>query len=329
MVEWLNQRIFCNCAKCKGAIVRIRRVTRQHQDNHGLWEAPSRRDSLDEDEDIEEAVRRTAVQTMPHYSVMSGRQRRQAKVHQERGHGSQAEVEDNPSESNEAHEDHMEDEHMEEIMRDFFETHVPIGDEGNTEGDEPHRPLYDAAKVPLYEGSQYSILRACLEILNLQTIYGWSNASVTSLLKDRSKCEETPTWNYGHRLYKDLVVFHPDINDPRRWYVIQVSPRGRAIYQEQDVDRMEEVGVDDDVNVEVEAAQYEQSDTIRAIGKNMVDEELNDIVEDDPLEDDNIHIDDDGDDSSVAINLFVDLASLGLDLDQDTCRDLCDDSREL
>ena len=57
-----------------------------------------------------------------------------------------------------------------------------------------------------------------------------------------------------------------------------------------------------------------------------MDEEINNIVGDDPLEDDNI---DDGDDSSVGINLFVDLASMGLEIDQDTCRDLCDDSQEL
>ncbi len=129
-------------------------------------------------------------------------------------------------------------------------------------------------------------------------------------------------------IYFAKVVFHPDINDPRWWYVIQVSPRGRAIYQEQDVDRMEEVGVDDDANEEVEAVQHEESDTesLSAIEENMMDEEINNIVGDDPLEDDNI---DDGDDSSVGINLFVDLASMGLEIDQDTCRDLCDDSREL
>ena len=183
MPEWLNQRIFCSCAKCKGAIVCIRRITRQHITDHGLWETPYRRDSsADEDEDIEEAVRRTGVQTMPHYSVMSGCQRRQARVQQERlfGHGSQAQDDDvGSSEYNEAHQV----DHMDEMMRDFFETDVPIGDESNIKGDEPHRSLLDAAKVPLYEGSQYSILRATLEILNLQTIYGWSSASVTSLLK--------------------------------------------------------------------------------------------------------------------------------------------------
>lgn len=106
--------------------------------------------------------------------------------------------------------------------------------------------------------------------------------------------------------------------------MIQVSPRGKAIYQDQDVDNMEEVGVEDDVNVEVEG----DIDTISAIEENMVDEEFNDIEGDHPLEDDNIHIDDDGD-SSVGINLFVDLASMDLEIDQDTCRDLCDDSQEL
>ena len=52
--------------------------------------------------------------------------------------------------------------------------------------------------------------------------------------------------------------------------MIQVSSRGRAIYQEQDVDHMEEVGVDDDANVEVDAMQHEESDTesISAIGEN-------------------------------------------------------------
>ena len=163
----------------------MRRVTRQHQDDHGLWETSSHRNSSDEDEDIEEVVCRTAVQTMPHYSMMGGRQRRQARIHQESlfGHGNHLEDEEVPSGPNETNDDIMEDEHMEEMMRDLFETHVPSGDEGNSEKDEPHQPLLDAARMPLYEGSQYSILRACLEILNLQTIYGWSNASVTSLLK--------------------------------------------------------------------------------------------------------------------------------------------------
>ena len=40
-----------------------------------------------------------------------------------------------------------------------------------------------AAREPLYSGASFSVLRASLEILNLQTSYGWSNTSVDSLLR--------------------------------------------------------------------------------------------------------------------------------------------------
>lgn len=169
----------------------MRRITRQHIEDYGVWQGASRHDSSDDDndedsnEDIDEEVRRNALETMPHYSVVGGRQRKAARIHQEelqshvaqhptfdeREHESSEDVEDN----------NMEDEHMKEMINDFFGAHVPDrNSEEINEGDET--PLQDAAKTPLYEGSQYSILRACLELLNLQTMYGWSNASVTSLL---------------------------------------------------------------------------------------------------------------------------------------------------
>ena len=43
--------------------------------------------------------------------------------------------------------------------------------------------LLDAACKPLYAGSTYSILRASLELLNLQAMFGWSSASVDALLR--------------------------------------------------------------------------------------------------------------------------------------------------
>ena len=61
------------------------------------------------------------------------------------------------------------------------------------------------------------------------------------------------------------VVFHPDINDARWWYVIQVFPRGKTIYQEQDVDPMVEVGVEDDaVTMEEEEAEAQDDGPIDA-----------------------------------------------------------------
>lgn len=43
--------------------------------------------------------------------------------------------------------------------------------------------LLGAARAPLFDGSAYSTLRASLEILNLQAMFGWSSSSVDALLR--------------------------------------------------------------------------------------------------------------------------------------------------
>ena len=43
--------------------------------------------------------------------------------------------------------------------------------------------LLEKANTALYEGCTYSTLRACLEILNLQAMFGWSSTSVDALLR--------------------------------------------------------------------------------------------------------------------------------------------------
>ena len=115
---------------------------------------------------------------MPHYSIVGGRQRIGERVHQEslQSHrGSAKDVpEDNENEDILEEGVHIVDEDMNEMMYNFFE-------EENNEG--ANTPLRKAAKKPLYDGSKYSLLRTCLELLNLQTVYGWSNTSVTSLMK--------------------------------------------------------------------------------------------------------------------------------------------------
>lgn len=37
------------------------------------------------------------------------------------------------------------------------------------------------AHLPLYVGARISVLRTCLSILNLQSIFGWSDTSVSKL----------------------------------------------------------------------------------------------------------------------------------------------------
>ena len=51
------------------------------------------------------------------------------------------------------------------------------------EQDETEERLRKLASTPIFTGSRASILRACLSILNLQSTYGWSDKSVSTLLQ--------------------------------------------------------------------------------------------------------------------------------------------------
>ena len=118
---------------------------------------------------------------MPHYSVVGGRKRQEEIIHQERlqahfeGTGISNLQSIDTSTSIVMEEQVIRDEPIEEMLADFQDT-IHFSKEFET-------PIHEAARTPLYDGGSYSILRTCLELLNLQAIYGWSNASVTSLLK--------------------------------------------------------------------------------------------------------------------------------------------------
>lgn len=67
---------------------------------------------------------------------------------------------------------------MDDMMDAFFAN--PPEAAAFTREEEAMRGL---ASTPLYEGAEMSKLRACLLLLNLQTKYGWSDASVTELFR--------------------------------------------------------------------------------------------------------------------------------------------------
>ena len=54
---------------------------------------------------------------------------------------------------------------------------------GMDDNDMEQEHLYNTSSTPVFEGCTFSILRASLELLNIQTVYGWSNASLDALLK--------------------------------------------------------------------------------------------------------------------------------------------------
>lgn len=63
------------------------------------------------------------------------------------------------------------------------------------------------ASTPLYEGATMSKLRACLSLLDLQATYGWSDASVSSLMKLLQKMLPNPnTMSNSRRDAKQMLA---------------------------------------------------------------------------------------------------------------------------
>ena len=81
---WLKEKILCMCTKCKGAIVQLWHIVMAHCADFGIWQSDSFIDSSDDDEDITSKIQRTAIESMPHYSMVSGQRRQDERIHQER-----------------------------------------------------------------------------------------------------------------------------------------------------------------------------------------------------------------------------------------------------
>ncbi|KAI5083669.1 hypothetical protein GOP47_0003412 [Adiantum capillus-veneris] len=78
-----------------------------------------------------------------------------------------------------------EDDGMEEILDAFFQTSEENANEAAPEAVRlsPEDMLRKLARQPIYEGAKISTLRTCLAFLNLQSVYGSSDASVTALFR--------------------------------------------------------------------------------------------------------------------------------------------------
>lgn len=101
----------------------------------------------------------------------------------------------------------------------------------------------------------------------------------------------------------------------RHWYVIPVTPRSRSIFEDTNV----EFVVDPIIpctNQEDEVDEVEVDEIVPSPSTNHSGDEDIDEGDDDSMED----ISDE-----ESINLFVDLAAIGLDMDSSACRDLLAD----
>lgn len=91
-----------------------------------------------------------------------------------------------------------EEEQMDEMLNAFYDMDPIIEPQGvvnehKAEGTQARRSqthlepeeevMRKLARLPLYNGAKISVLRASLAMLNLQSIFGWSDASVSELFK--------------------------------------------------------------------------------------------------------------------------------------------------
>ena len=85
---------------------------------------------------------------------------------------------------------------MEEMLDAFYELDPMVQQEGGVgehqgvdaipryseqEFGQEEDEIRKLARLPLYNGAKISVLRASLAMLNLQSIFGWSDASVSEL----------------------------------------------------------------------------------------------------------------------------------------------------
>ena len=197
--RWLAEHLPCPCVKCKKAITRLRRICLVHVEDWGLWE-DLRKHARQESSD---PCVWASFDISPHWSVIGGSAevKTAERLRQESGVGTIG-VSQEAGTSQEYHvvyppEHHvpspphveMEDTIMHEMVEDLLLRKAQQDDvcdddcacEAAAQRDE--KGLLDAARKPLYAGSTYSVLRASLELLILQAMFGWSSASVDTLLR--------------------------------------------------------------------------------------------------------------------------------------------------
>ena len=174
----LSSRVLCPCNRCKKMVLRTRHIAAEHVETWGEWNDNiifEQMQSFARNEPIDISQIRPSFPPRSHmYHAGSSLGR----------HTFMAEGGDNSTSNNEMHS--IEDEDMVELIDALCDdVNEDISEESNADiqrDDQTADALQKLAHNPLFESSRSSILHVCLSILNLQSIYGWSDASVNALL---------------------------------------------------------------------------------------------------------------------------------------------------
>ena len=194
--QWESERLPCPCERCKKAIARLRRVCLEHVEKWGLWDDQLKRARVETSDPHILAQ----IDVAPHWRVVGGHGRRRVeeRMRQEAVMGTSTLPSVGPSWEGAHSATHgasssapphraVEDDIIHSMVEDLLAREATFECEDDcacvdaAQEEEDH--LHQAASTPLYDGCSYSILRASLELLNLQAMFGWSSASVDALLR--------------------------------------------------------------------------------------------------------------------------------------------------
>ena len=162
-----EEKMLCPCNRCKYQVARLRRICDDHSRKWGIFS----REILDRvlgSSSIDPTVNPLDIQpergTRPSVPLTSQVHEQQVKENLET-----------------FYEQSMDD--MLDALHDT-DTHNDREDSPrHTENiSNEQKEMRRLAHLPLYSGAKVSVLRASLSILNLQSIYGWSDTSVSKLL---------------------------------------------------------------------------------------------------------------------------------------------------
>lgn len=179
----LEERMPCPCMRCKHQISRKRRICNEHLREYGMFPI-ERLQNLRFQSYGQQTNEQLSMldEITPH---VGRRPRDRLRSSEDVNINSRTDCSNSGGIDQE-----MEEEGMEEMLDAFYETDrtTNVQQQEEDEADEQHQEfgqeeevMRKLARLPLYNGAKISVLRASLAMLNLQSMFGWSDASVTEL----------------------------------------------------------------------------------------------------------------------------------------------------
>ena len=175
-----EERMLCPCMRCKHQIIRKRRICNEHVRECGMFPM-ERLQNLR----FQSYGSQNEQPTLDDITPVATRPQQRTRISDNVGTTSR----------DESHSG-MEEEGMEEMLDAFYELDPMVQQEGGVgehqgvdviprysqqEFGQEEDEMRKLARLPLYNGAKISVLRASLAMLNLQSIFGWSDVSVSEL----------------------------------------------------------------------------------------------------------------------------------------------------